>query len=629
MRKLDARAVAITGLTVGLLVTCGGPKNGARYATWSDYGGSSDSMQYSALDQINKTNVRQLKRAWTFLAPGAITGFAFNPLVIDDVMYVVGRNKAIAALEAATGKQLWGRTVAGDPIYRGFNYWESEDRSDRRLILSADSYLQELDARTGTPITSFGTGGRVNLRDGLPRAATWSRQVQSETPGRVFENLILLGSSMGEEYDGPPGDLRAFDVLTGRLVWTFHTIPHPGEAGYETWPPDAWNRVGGANCWGEISIDEKRGIAYFPLGSATYDFYGANRKGSNLFANCLLALDARTGKRLWHFQAVHHDLWDYDLTAAPKLMTVQHDGKSVDIVAQATKSGFLFVFNRETGEPLWPIEERPVPQSDVPGEESWPTQPFPLKPPPFVKQTFTEDDINTYVDAAERARLRTVLQGLRNEGIFTPPSLGGSIVVPGHHGGANFGAGAADPRTGMMYVRTINRPGSNRLTTTLPANFGLPSLTETRYYGQYANSIRATNNQLAVAAPWSEIVAYDLNQGTIRWRIPLSTIPGLAASHVQSGIEHAWRNGPVATAGGLLFVASANDRKVHAYDSENGDLLWEADIESNPDGIPAIYEVGGKQYVVFFASSIQRATPASIWTTSPAEAQGYYAFALP
>jgi quinoprotein glucose dehydrogenase len=588
-------------------------------------------MQYSALEQIGRGNVRDLTRAWSFTTPGAITGFAFNPLVVDDTLYVLGGDRSIIALDAATGAKRWSRTVAGTPTYRGFNYWQSADGKDHRLIFSADSVLYEIDAANGAPVATFGDGGRVNLRDGIARAGTWPKNVQSNTPGRVFENLLLLGSASGEEYETPPGDIRAYDVLTGGLVWTFHTIPRPGEFGYETWPPDAWQRYGGTNVWGEISVDEARGIAYFPIGSPTYDFYGGQRAGTNLFGDCLLALDARTGKRLWHQQLVHHDLWDYDLTAAPKLLTVQHDGRAVDVVAQATKSGFVYVFERETGAPLWPIEERPVPQSDVPGEASWPTQPFPSKPPAFARQSFTPADLNPYLDAGEQARLRGVLQGLRNEGIFTPPSLGGSIVVPGAHGGANFAATAADPRKGMLYVRNIDRPGSNRLTTTRPSDYPVtPPVGETRYYGQFASVIRATNGLPAVAPPWSELIAYDLNQGTIAWRVPLSTMHTLPAGAgvKPTGIEYAWRNGPVVTAGGLLFCASASDRLVHAYDANTGEVLWEEELPANPDGIPAVYESAGREYVVFFAASIARGGTA-VWKSSPASAQGYYAFALP
>ena len=611
------------------MASCAGPEAPTGpYTTWRDYGGSADSMQYSALAQIDKGNVKGLKPAWSYTAPDTITGFAFNPIVIDDVMYVLGKGKAVVALDAAKGTVLWSRSVAGTPAYRGFNYWQSADGKDRRLIFSSDNALHELDADTGAPITSFGNGGRVELRESLPRGRTWHRNIQSNTPGRVFENLVILGSSSGEEYETPPGDIRAFDVLSGQLVWTFHTIPRPGEFGYDTWPPEAWQRSGGTNVWGEISVDEARGIGYFPVGSPSYDFYGGNRHGANLFGNCLLALDLRTGKRLWHFQVVHHDLWDYDLTTAPKLLTVQHEGRRVDIVAQASKSGFVYVFDRVTGAPLWPIEERPVPQSDVPGEQSWPTQPLPVKPPPFARQAFTAADLNPYLEAAENTRLRGILAGLRNEGLFTPPSLQGSISVPGAHGGANFAAAAGDPARGFLYIRNIDRPGSNRLSTTKPADYPAAPAGETRYYGQFANALRANNGQLAFSPPWSEIVAYDLNQGTIRWRAPLSTLPSMAGSGVATGIEHAWRNGPVATAGGLVFCASASDRMVHAYDADTGAVLWEDELPANPDGIPAVYQVKGRQYVVFFAASIARGA-AQVWKASAASAQGYYAFALP
>jgi quinoprotein glucose dehydrogenase len=332
------------------------------YTTWADYGGTADSMQYSALKQIDRANVGKLELAWRSLAPGPAGRFAFSPLIVDGTMYAAGKDGAIVALDGATGRQIWTHPVEGQVTNRGFNYWQSKDGSDRRLIFAANSFLQEVNARTGVTINTFGRDGRVDLREGLGRDPKTVRNIQSGTPGRVFENLIILGSATGEGYGDPPGDIRAYDVLTGKLVWTFHTVPRPGEFGYDTWPKDAWKTMGGVNAWGEISLDEKRGIAYFPLGSPTYDLYGADRHGANLFGDCLLALDARTGKRLWHQQLIHHDLWDYDPNTAPKLLTVKHEGKSVDIVAQPTKFGLLYVFNRVTGEPLWPIAERPVPQ---------------------------------------------------------------------------------------------------------------------------------------------------------------------------------------------------------------------------------------------------------------------------
>ena len=380
------------------------------YTTWSQPGGSIEGAQYSALKQINKTNVRQLELQWFHPAPGPTGRFAFSPLVVENVMYVVGKDSAVFALDAATGKELWSFATEGTPTNRGFNYWESADRSDRRIIFASRSYLQQLDARTGKPIASFGVNGLVNLREGLGRTPVPTGGAQSGSPGHVFGNLLVLGSAPGEGYNSPPGDIRAFDVLTGRLVWTFHTIPHPGEFGHETWPPDAWKTAGGANTWAEFAIDENRGVGYFPLGSPTFDLWGGDRKGNNLFGNTLLALDLRTGKRLWHYQLLHHDLWDYDLVTGPKLLTVTHNGKPVDIVAQATKFGLLYVFDRVTGQPLWPIEERPVPQSDVPGEQSSATQPFPTKLAPFARLKFTEADVNPYLDEAERTRIIAILK---------------------------------------------------------------------------------------------------------------------------------------------------------------------------------------------------------------------------
>ncbi len=692
------------------------------YTTWRDFGGTADSMQYSALTQINKTNVSKLELAWTYLAPGRGGGSPFSPLIADNMMYVIGEGPAIVALDATTGKQLWSHVTDGAPTARGINYWESKDRSDRRLIFSADSYLQELDAISGVTIKTFGEDGRVNLREGLGRDPTNMGQVESHSPGQVFENLIILGSAPGELYDAPPGDLRAYDVLTGKTVWTFHTVPRPGEYGYDTYPPDAWIQGGGNNTWSEFSIDEKRGIAYFPLGSPTMDLYGADRVGADVFGNCLLALDARTGKRLWHFQTVHHDLWDYDLVAGPKLLTVRHDGKMVDIVAQAGKTGFLYVFNRVTGEPLWPIEERPVPKSDVPGEQSWPTQPYPTRPPPFGVQRFGADQINPYLSDSEKSRILDVMAKARNEGIFTPPTVGRTqIEIPGAHGSANWGSTAGDPATGMLYVRAWNGPDTRVLTemrapsqdgppglvlysricalchgpdaTNMPALANMkaelkadfirdtvrhgqrqmPAMAEdvlpaqdlttiiayltnpsggrgtnqlvanlvnpvadgrgagqptrrarptvrppppgqTRYMGPYGNPWKAANGMPVIAPPWTELVAYDLNEGTIKWRAPLGTFQAAVAQGITNTGSFLARNGPIVTAGGLIFVGSNGDRYVHAFDKDNGKIIWESKIDASPDGIPAVYQVGGRQYVAFYAAGGK---------------QGYYIFALP
>src|ERR1700728_2837612 len=332
------------------------------HLAWRDYGGAADAAQYSALNQINRSNVEKLAVAWVY-PTGDNHQYLFNPIVIDGLIYVLARNNSIVALGASTGKEVWSYSPGPETkiiTNRGINYWESKDRSDRRLLFASNHFLRAIDARNGKPILSFGTNGAVDLRQGLDRDPATLKLVQSTTPGRVFEDLLILGSATNQGYGSAPGDIRAFDVRSGKLVWSFHTIPHPGEFGYDTWPKDAWQKVGGANVWGELSLDVKRGIVYAPTASAKYNFYGADRKGADLFADCLLALDARTGKRLWHFQMVHHDIWDYDDATAPKLLTIRREGKTIDVVAEVSKQGFVWVLNRETGKPIWPIEERPV-----------------------------------------------------------------------------------------------------------------------------------------------------------------------------------------------------------------------------------------------------------------------------
>jgi len=443
----------------------------ASSTSWTTYGGSNSDAQYSALKQVDRTNAGQLQQVWFY--PSGNNGFRYgsNPLVVDGVMFVYGKNNTVAALDATSGKEVWVYDTHNPRLisHRGMTYWESKDRSDRRLLFSMNNQLHALDARTGKDISSFGKDGAVDLREGVWRDPSSIRQIQSNTPGRVFENLYITGSATGEEYESPPGDLRAFDVITGKLVWQFHTVPHPGEMGYDTWPKDAYKYVGGTNNWGEFSIDEKRGIVYFPLGSPTYDFYGADRLGANLFSDCLLALDARTGKYIWHFQTTHHDLWDYDLETGPKLMTIQHDGKMVDVVVQAGKNGFVYVFDRVNGKPIWPIEERHVPKSDVPGEESWPTQPFPTHIPPFARQKFTADMVNPYIaDPKERETIKKQVEAARQEGIFTPPSLGTTMETPGNNGGGNWGSGAVDPATNTFYVVSKDAPSLLHLETKPP-----------------------------------------------------------------------------------------------------------------------------------------------------------------
>jgi quinoprotein glucose dehydrogenase len=695
------------------------------HTTWRDYGGSPDGSQYSALHQIDRSNVKKLQIAWTYRI-GDDRKYAFNPLVIDGTMYVLAKNNAIVALDAATGKEIW--THPTDPnttliTNRGIDYWENGDRSDRRLIFSLRNELQELDARTGKSIQQFGANGIVDLRAGLGRDPKSLTLVQSYNPGRVFEDLLILGSATNEEYNSGPGDIRAYDVRTGRLAWSFHTVPHPGEPGYDTWPKDAWKSIGGANDWSSMALDVKRGIVYIPTASPKYNFYGANRPGKNLYGDCLLALNARTGKLIWYYQMVHHDIWDYDNDSTPMLTTVLHNGKKVDVVAQAAKVGFLWVFNRETGEPLWPIEERPVLKSDMPGEETWPTQPFPSKPPPFARQSFTVKDLSPFLEPAERDQLVSKMLSAHNEGLFTPPGVSNTVEMPGNNGGANWGGTAVNPSNGNLYVVSKDLPAMLKLELASDAVHGgspeehgrsifgancslchgttregnppaIPSLVNVgaklsddqiesivqhgqgpmpSFSGLSAGDISsllaylkhpglapvsapaktaatpdaidpirahyrssfgfmfANSGLPVIAPPWTTLTAYDLNAGTIRWQIPLGVVPELAAKGFTATGSQFPKVSPVVTAGGLIFTGT-RDRKVRAIDSDTGKVLWEAEVDAALEGMPAVYEVQGREYVVFCAAGQATTYTHSVAGHPASEAAipgAYVAFALP
>ena len=683
--------------------------------TWSDYGGAADAAQYSGLSQINRGNVNRLQVAWKYQT-GDSNRYLFNPIVVDTTMYVLAKDNSIVALEAATGKELWVHKPDEDIkaiTTRGINYWESKDRSDRRLLFACNHTLRAIDAKTGKTIPTFGKKGQVDLKQGLDRDPKTIALVQSMTPGRVFENLIIVGSATNQGYGSAPGDIRAYDVRTGKLAWTFHTIPRPGEFGYDSWPKDAWKTVGGVNVWGEMSVDEKRGILYAPTASAKYNFYGVDRSGNNLFGDSLLALDARSGKRLWHFQMVHHDIWDYDDATAPKLLTVKHNGKSVDIVAQVTKHGFVFVFDRVTGQPLWPIEERPVPKSDMPGEKTAPTQPFPTHVPPFSRQTFTVDDLSPHLSPSDRAKFRDDLLSARNEGLFTPPSTRNTVQMPGNNGGANWGGAAVDPTNGSLFVvskdlpamlrlepegaqkiaagdspelrgraifqnncrvchTTANQGTSTSVTTLADIGVrmnrkqlenviaqgrgpmpGFPKLSDNdldslvaylynpgrapfldklpevapdkpgRYFSGF-NFMIASDGLSPIKPPWSSLTAYDLNTGTIKWKIPLGDVPELAAKGIRNTGSHYPKVGPVVTAGGLIFTGT-RDRKVRAIDVETGKTIWETEVDAALEGMPAVYEIRGRQYIVFCAAAQVGLTPGTQKKVNGA----YVAFSLP
>lgn len=423
---------------------------------WPEYLGGPDRNHYSPLAQIHAGNVSKLRLAWEYHT-GDSGQMQCNPIVVNGVLYGMTPTAMPFAIDAATGKEIWRRRDSSKITWystiRGVVYWrDPSDPGDTRILYTNEDHLYAVSAKTGNPIVGFGDGGRVNLRTGLGPTVK-KKFVISNTPGTVFNDIIIMPLRLSEGPDAAPGYIQAFNIRTGKLAWVFRTIPGPGEFGYETWPKDAHKNidVGAANNWAGMAVDRQRGIVFVPTGSAAFDFYGGNRKGDNLFANTLLALDARTGKRIWHFQAVRHDILDRDFPAPPNLVTVEHNGQKIDAVAQITKQGYVFLFDRSNGKPLFPIFEVPAPASDIPGELAAKTQPLPAKPAPYARQTLTPDDISPF--ASNRDTLLEILKNSRSEGPFTPLSGKGSIVFPGLDGGGEWGGAAVDPQ-GIMYINS-------------------------------------------------------------------------------------------------------------------------------------------------------------------------------
>jgi quinoprotein glucose dehydrogenase len=462
---------------VGLSLCFSGSFTAQAQQDWPAYGGH-DGTHYSNLSQINRDNVKNLVVAWKY-DTGEEGGIEANPIVVGKVLYATTPGRSVIALDAATGKLLWKfeSDLEGRVLSRGVSYWTDGHQS--RIFAGARNYLYALDATTGKVIPTFGEQGRIDLRKGL-REPHEQQSVELTTPGSIYKDLIIVGGANPETHPAPPGDIRAFDVRTGALRWTFHTIPRPGEFGYDTWPKDAWKDAGAANNWTGMTVEVKRGIVYVPTGSAVYDFYGGDRLGNDLFADSLIALDAATGKRIWHFQGVHHDLWDRDFPAPPALVTVNHGGQRVDAIAQTTKSGLLYVFDRTTGKSLFPIQELPFPKSNVPGEVSSPTQPFPTLPAPYTQQSTTVDTLTNRTPEAHAWAVKQ-FTSMIGGGQFVPPSVDKlTIDMPGFAGGGEWGGVAVDPSTGVLYVNANDTAWLIGLTVPPPAG----SLGEKVYQSQ-------------------------------------------------------------------------------------------------------------------------------------------------
>jgi quinoprotein glucose dehydrogenase len=607
---------------------------GAQRVDWPSPSGDAGAMRWSPLADITRENVARLAVAWTWRTgeraipagpgqPAARPGqFQASPVIIRDTLYVSTPYAAVAALDARTGRELWRHDPqawrAGQPsngtgfVHRGVATWT--DGRERRVLINARWRLIALDAGTGKPIPTFGDGGEIDLVRGLRRPVNRLHYTNTSPPV-VWRDLVIVGNGVGDRLryrNDPPGDVQAFDVRTGKRVWSFHTIPDSGEFGWQTWEDGSWRYMGHTNVWAPMSVDSARGMVFLPVGTPSNDWYGGDRKGDNLFAESVVALDARTGKRVWHFQTVHHGLWDYDLPAPPVLATRRVGGRTQDVVIVPGKTGWLYVLDRETGAPVWPIEERPVPASDVPGERAAPTQPFPTRPKAFSRQSVTEDDLIDFTPELRRRAL-ALFRGYRSGPIFTPPSLQGTIAMPGVIGGAGWGSTAFDPETRTVYVKATENPALFRIRR------GEPNDTI-----GYAYTVDLTASTIGVIAdpdsgrsdhvpaealplikpPYGTLTAIDLDSGDQRWQVPLGDTPSVRNHPLLRGkalppLGVAGAPGAIVTKGGLLF-ATGGGAVLYALDARDGRVLWEHPLPAGRGyANPVTYRGSdGRQYVV-------------------------------
>jgi quinoprotein glucose dehydrogenase len=578
---------------------------------WPSWGGDAGGMKYSKLDKINKKNVRTLREAWTFdtgdVSDGKVyptrSAFEATPLVIGDSMYVVSAFGRLFALDPETGEQKWvfdpkiDRNVRVNLfVNRGAAYW-TDGKRKRLFVGDLEGRLHSVDAETGKLDAGFGNGGTLELAPEMTEGVE-SGAYRLSSPVAVCSDVLIAGGWVSDgNPKGPSGDIRGFDADTGKRLWRFHTVPRPGEYGAETWEGDSWKNRGGTNAWSILSVDEQRNMAFVPLTSSSYDFYGGDRKGANLFSDSVVALDCKTGKRVWHFQTIHHDLWDYDLASQPSLVTVGRDGKAVPAVAQATKQGFLFVLHRETGKPLFPVEERPVAKSALAGERAWPTQPFPLKPPPYARQTMAAAEI-TDVTPESRAECVEMTQGVEfGRPLYNPMNEKPAVLFPGLNGGANWGGVAFDPSSRVLFVNSMDVGGLFQMVDRgedAEIRYRLRSLKYEFFWDK--------NMYPCQKPPWGHLTAIDLDSGEFRWRVVLGEFDELAKRGVpKTGAPNL--GGPIVTGGGLIFIGATNDGKFRAFDKDNGEELWMTRLPASGMATPVTYlgRRTGKQFVAIAA----------------------------
>jgi glucose dehydrogenase len=586
-----------------------------RVGDWPSFGRDQGAQRYSPLTQITRRNVAGLQQAWTF--DTGSRDLQMTPLVIDGLMYVTG-GSTVFALEPETGKQVWKFESSGPVSKRGLAYWPGDGNTPARLYCGVrDGRMVALEAKRGGVVTDFGQRGYIDLKSSIRGDVDGAFMLDS--PPVVYRGIVITGGSNGEgsPSTGLYGDIRGWDALSGKLLWSFHTVPRAGEAGVETWEGNSWKNRSGTNAWSYMTVDVERGLVFAPTGSPTSDFYGADRKGKNLYGNSLIALDATTGKLKWFQQLVHHDIWDWDLPAAPTLLDVNQNGRRVPAVAQTTKMSLLFIFNRETGEPLFGIEERPVPQSDVPGEATWPTQPFPVRPPALSRTTF-DPAKDLYTLTPEHAAYCKELwdtHKMYTKGIFTPPGLEGTMVTfPSTLGGGNWSGLSYDPSRGLVFTNIMNLGQVARMERRTDASTGAATFERTTPWNRPIGRFWNLETRIPCSAPpFGELVAVDVNTAAIVWRVPLGIFDDLKARGFdKTGTPN--MGGTIATAEGLIFVGGTIDRRFRAFDAGTGALLWETTLEASAHATPMTY-LGrdGRQFVAIAAGGggILRSEPGS------------------